>query len=306
MPARPMIDDTMKTIVFDVQRSSYVDGPGVRTTVFVKGCDLRCAWCHNPESQSARPERMWYEDLCTRCGSCVVRCPEQAISFDPDVGKPILHSEMCTLCGKCAAFCLHDAIKLCGKERTVEELFREVVKDRLFYEATGGGVTISGGECMLQPDFVAALAKRCREENIHTAVDTAGRVPWAHFEKVLPYTDLFLYDIKCITPALHRQYTGVDNALILENYKRLLSAGHHVYVRVPMIPECSANDEEFAKICDFLHRYPPEKVELLPYHAMGEGKYRALGRGEPMGFAVPTDAAMQRYRGMVEEAALRL
>lgn len=301
-----MIDNAMKAIVFDVQRSSYVDGPGVRTTVFVKGCNLRCAWCHNPESQSAGPERMWYEDLCTRCGSCVVRCPEQAISFDPDLGKPILHSEMCTLCGKCAAFCLHDAIKLCGQEMTVAEIFREIGKDWLFYEATGGGVTISGGECMLRPDCVVELTKRCHDENIHVAVDTAGGVPWESFAKVLPYTDLFLYDIKCITPALHRQYTGVDNALILENYKRLLEHGCAVHVRVPMIPECSANDAEFAKICDFLHRYPPDKVELLPYHAMGEGKYRALGRGEPMGFVAPTDAVLQRYRGMVADIEQRM
>lgn len=290
-----------KTTVFDIQRSSYVDGPGIRTTVFVKGCNLSCVWCHNPESRSAKPERMWYDNRCTRCKKCYDICPENAITFDRESGKPVLDKARCSLCGKCAFECINDAIKICGKEMSAGEIFSVIEKDRIFYEATGGGMTISGGECMLNPDFVAELLEKCRRANIHTAVDTAGCVPWENFEKVIGYADLFLYDIKCITPELHRQYVGADNSLILENYRRLLSIGCKVYVRVPMIPECSANDEEFAKISEFLHRYPPEKVELLPYHAMGESKFRALGLGEPRLFKAPSDDEMRRYRALLQD-----
>lgn len=290
-----------KTIVFDIQRGSYVDGPGIRTTVFVKGCNLSCAWCHNPESRSAKPERMWYDNSCVRCGKCSEVCPEKALSYDPESGKPVLNKDKCSLCVKCASECLNDAIKICGKEMSTGEIFGVIEKDRIFYEATGGGMTISGGECMLNPDFVAELLRKCREADIHTAVDTAGCVPWENFERVLGYTDLFLYDVKCITPELHRKYVGADNSLILDNYKRLLSAGCKVHARIPMIPDCSANDKEFVKISDFLHRYPPEKVELLPYHAMGESKFRALGLGEPRLFKAPSDEAMRRYRDLVSD-----
>ena len=162
-------------------------------------------------------------------------------------------------------------------------------------------MTVTGGECMLHPDFVAELLEKCGKENIHTAVDTAGCVPWENFEKVIDYTSLFLYDIKCITPELHSEYVGSDNSLILQNYIHLLSAGCRVIVRVPMIPEFNANDSEFAKISDFLHRYPPEKVELLPYHAMGESKFRALGLGEPRIFRIPDSELMEKYRAMVSD-----
>ena len=289
-----------KAVIFDIQRGSYVDGPGIRTTVFMKGCNLSCAWCHNPESKSALAQRMWYENRCAHCGMCVEKCPEKAIGFSGS-GMITHNRDSCRLCGNCVIRCPHDAIAICGREMSTDELLREIIKDQAFYEATGGGMTVSGGECMLHPDFVAELLEKCGKENIHTAVDTAGCVPWVNFEKVIDYTSLFLYDIKCITPELHSEYVGSDNLLILQNYIHLLSAGCRVIVRVPMIPEFNANDSEFAKISDFLHRYPPEKVELLPYHAMGESKFRALGLGEPRIFRIPDSELMEKYRAMVSD-----
>ena len=283
------------TIIFDIQRNSYVDGPGIRTAVFVKGCHLDCAWCHNPEGRSASIQRMWYDNKCTRCGRCATKCPAGTIHCAED-GTPICDPSRCTHCGRCALFCPHDAIAICGKHMTVDEVFSEVKKDISYYETSGGGVTVSGGECLLHPQFTAELLAKCKAANIHTAVDTAGDVPWEHFEMVLQYTDLFLYDIKCITADLHRRYTGIDNARLIDNYRHLLNLGCHVTVRVPMIPECNANDEEFPIIAAFLREYPPESVELLPYHAMGEGKLRALGMGEPKTFTVPGAAEMQKFR----------
>ncbi len=287
-----------KVTIFDIQRGSFVDGPGIRTTVFFKGCNLSCAWCHNPESQNGRIQRMWYESKCVKCGKCAAVCPEKAVSFEN--GELSLDSTACRLCGKCALFCQVDAISICGREVTVDEIFSEIVKDKTFYESSGGGVTFSGGECMLHPDVIAELCEKCRSAGINTAIDTAGCVPWASFEKVVGLADIFLYDIKCVTPELSREFIGVDNSLILDNYKKLLERGCEVIVRVPMIVECSANDAEFSKIAEFLRSNRPAKVELLPYHALGENKFRALGRGEPRRFTAPAAEALAGYRELVK------
>lgn len=285
-------------IIFDIQRNSYVDGPGIRTAVFVKGCHLDCAWCHNPEGRAPQTQRMWYENKCTKCGKCIEKCPVGTVQYRTD-GTIIVSHDLCTHCGKCARFCPHNAIAICGKEMTTDAVFSEVKKDISYYKTSGGGLTISGGECLLRPSFCAELLSTCRDAGIHCAVDTAGDVPWEHIAQVLPYTDLFLYDIKCISNDRHRKFTGTDNTRLLENYQRLLSLGCHVIVRIPMIPECNANDEEFPKIAAFLHDYPPDAVECLPYHAMGENKFRALGLGEPPRFSHLTASAIQKYREML-------
>ena len=199
-----------------------------------------------------------------------------------------------------ALWCPADAISVCGKTMDTEAVFREVRKDKAFYETSGGGVTVSGGECMLCPDFVAELLDKCKNDGIGTAVDTAGNVPFGSLEKVIPFTDIFLYDIKCVTPDVHKMFTGVVNNRILDNYKLLISMGKRVIVRVPMTTECNANDEEFPKIAAFLNEYKPEKVELLPYHALGENKYRAIGR-EPEIFHAPSKEDMERFKGMIRE-----
>ena len=264
--------------LFDIQRNSFVDGPGIRTTVFFKGCNLHCTWCHNPESQSAKPEMMFYKNKCGNCGKCKEKCPNSL--------------ESCELCGKCTFYCPNDAREICGKEYTVDEVLREIRKDKTFYKTSGGGVTFSGGECLLQIDFLEAILKECKRNGIHTAVDTAGHVPFVCFERILPYTDLFLYDIKCYDSEKHKKYTGTSNELILSNLKRLLQSGKAIWIRIPIIPDVTDNEEELLTIKAFLSSYGcPEKVELLPYHDMGEHKYAALGRMAQT-FSVPSEEKM--------------
>ena len=275
-----------KAIFFDIQRNSFVDGPGIRTTVFFKGCNLKCAWCHNPESQSAKPQMMFYKDKCTGCGKCKSVCP--------------YHLEQCELCGKCTLYCPVDARKVCGKEHTVDEVLQEVLKDKAFYETSGGGVTFSGGECMLQIDFLVEILKKCKENGIHTAVDTAGHIPFESFEKILPYTDLFLYDIKIFDSQKHKQYVGVSNELILENLKKLFERKAKLWIRIPIIPDVNDSIEEIQKIKDFLKTIgTAEKIELLPYHAMGENKYRAIGK-EPQIFKTPDAENMKRLKEILD------
>ena len=250
-------------ILFDIQRNSFVDGPGIRTTVFFKGCNLRCQWCHNPESQSSKPEIMFYKDKCTGCGRC------KNITADSS-----------------DFVCFNYAKKICGKAYTVDELFDIIIKDKMFYETSGGGVTFSGGECMLQSDFLCEILAKCKDAEIHTAVDTAGHIHWEVFEKVLQYTDLFLYDIKVFDCNVHRKYTGVSNVLILENLKKLFEVGANVWIRIPVILGINDTAEEMQNIKNFLTPYNASKIELLPYHGMGEHKYMALGMKE-IKFDVP-------------------
>lgn len=266
----------MKATIFDIERNSFVDGPGIRTTVFFKGCNLKCAWCHNPESQSFNKQIMFYKNKCTGCGRC------RDLTVDDE-----------------KFFCFNDAKEICGKEYTVDEVFAEVVKDKVFYENSGGGVTFSGGECMLQIDFLCEILKMCKENGIHTAVDTAGHIPWDKFEKIMPYTDLFLYDIKSMDTEIHRKYTGVGNELILENLAKLLELKANIWVRVPVIPSNNDTEENFKEIKAFFDKNSyPEKFELLPYHSMGEHKYEAL-RMKSSAFDVPTKEKLDFLKNFV-------
>lgn len=268
--------------IFDIERGSFVDGPGIRTTVFFKGCNLKCAWCHNPESHRAKPQMMFYGDKCAGCGKCKEVCPH--------------HLENCDLCGKCTIYCPVDARKICGKEYTIDEVLSEVIKDKTYYEDSGGGVTFSGGECMLQIDFLCKILEKCKENGIHTAVDTAGHIPFKSFEKILPYTDLFLYDIKIFDNQKHRQYVGVGNELIFENLKKLFTAGAKIWIRIPIIAGVNDSIEEMKRIKGFLAECgDPEKIECLPYHAMGENKYRAIGK-EPQIFKIPDAEKMKQLK----------
>lgn len=271
--------------LFDIQRASMVDGPGIRTTFFFKGCNLRCAWCHNPESQNARPELLVYPGQCSGCGACKKVCPHP--------------NEACTGCGSCAEVCPTGARRLAGRDYSADELLKIAMKDRDYYICSGGGVTFSGGESMLYPDEVAELAARCQENGIATAVDTAGCVPWEHFEKVTPYADLFLYDIKSMEDETHRRFTGVGNTLILANYRKLIASGKRVWVRVPVIPGVNDGEENLLLLRELFAAYPPEKIECLPYHRMGEGKYVALGREVPL-FTPPTKEKMQKIKAIVD------
>ena len=278
------MEKVLKATIFDIERNSFVDGPGIRTTVFFKGCNLKCAWCHNPESQSFKPQMMFYKDKCTFCGKCKEKCPNNL--------------EKCNLCGNCTIYCPVEARRVCGKEYTADEVLKEVIKDKAFYDNSGGGVTLSGGECMLQIDFLLEILKKCKQNGISTAVDTAGHIPFESFEKILPYTDMFLYDFKVFDNEKHKKYVGVGNELILENLKKLLNLGAKVYIRIPVIEGVNDTLSEMQNIKEFLYKNgKPEKVELLPYHAMGENKYRAIGK-EPICFKTPDKEKLKELRGI--------
>ena len=272
----------MKATIFDIQRASFVDGPGIRTTVFFKGCNLKCAWCHNPESQSSKKQMLFYKNKCAGCGKCKEKCA--------------YNLEKCDFCEKCTLFCPHDAREICGKEYTVSEVLNIVKKDATLYENSGGGVTFSGGECMLQIDFLKEILKNCKNEGLHTAIDTAGHVPYEYFERILPHTDLFLYDIKCFDEEKHKKYTGATNEQIFSNLERLLDLGAKVWVRIPIIPGVNDTTSEMEKIKGFINSAGDvERIELLPYHAMGEHKYEALGK-KITSFTVPEKEKMELLR----------
>ena len=275
----------MTGMIFNIQRFCTDDGPGIRTTVFFKGCNLRCAWCHNPESQAHDAQIMFYPDKCVGCGKCKEKCPHAL--------------EKCDKCGTCAFYCIHGARELCGKEYSSSEVMSEVLKDTPYYESSDGGVTFSGGECMLQIDFLCELLKECKEAGIHTSVDTAGHIPYEYFEKILPYTDLFLYDVKCFDSEKHKKYTGVGNGLILKNLEQLLKIGKPLWVRIPIIPSVNDTEDEIRSILSFINTHgKAERVELLPYHALGEHKYAAIGK-DVQTFSAPDDEKMTQLRNLL-------
>ena len=260
-------------IIFNIQRFSVFDGPGVRTAVFFKGCNLRCRWCHNPESYEKRPQLAFDKQKCIGCGSCVENCPGGCLL--PDPGRGLVYDRRnCRDCGSCTRGCYARALSRIGYEITAEELMEELLEELPYYRESGGGVTFSGGECMLQTEPLLELLKSCRKEGIHTAVDTAGNVPWSSLEEVLPWTDLFLYDIKAFDPKVHKACTGVTNERILENFRSLADRGAAVTVRIPYVPEL--NGTQLEGIASFLSGYPQIRAELLPYHSMGNSKYHAL------------------------------
>ena len=267
----------MKGITFNVQRFSTEDGPGIRTTVFLKGCPLRCAWCHNPEGLSPRPELMWYDVRCIGARDCLSACLEDALELTPQGMR--IDRERCTACGACAEACPTGALEVIGRGWTPEELFAEVDKDSVFYETSGGGVTISGGEPMAQADFVLALARLCHEAGIHVALDTCGVVAWERYKRVLPLVDLVLYDLKLFDAERHRASTGVDNGRILENGRRIAAAGVPLWIRTPVIPGYTAGAEDVAALGDFVSKLPTvERWDLLAYTNLGQPKYRRLDR----------------------------
>ncbi len=265
-------------MTFNVQRFSTEDGPGIRTTAFFKGCPLRCAWCHNPEGLEARPELVWHDVRCIAARDCLAACPSDALALTPQ-GMQIDRAR-CDACGACAAACPTGALEVIGRAWSVEALLEELLKDRAFYETSAGGVTLSGGEPLLQGDFLCSLLPRCKEAGLHVALDTCGAPAWARYERVLPWVDLVLYDLKLMDPERHRAATGVGNEQILANARRLAAAGVPMWVRTPVIPGCTADVENIVAIGEFIRQCLPTvaRWDLLAYTNLGRPKYHRLGR----------------------------
>jgi len=280
--------------VADILRFATHDGPGIRTTVFLKGCSLACVWCHNPETIASGPELAYFAHKCVGCGACARACAEGAHRMAD--GQHVFDRARCVACGACAEVCLGDALVFYGREMTPEQVLATVLEDRTFYQTTGGGVTVSGGEPLLQPEFCAELLTMVKQEGLHTAVDTCGMVPWEAFDRVLPVTDLFLYDVKQTDPALHRRDTGGDNRLILENLRRLCECGAAVEVRIPLVPGINDDDASVDAAGALLGGPEPiQAVRVLPFNPLARSKYAALGRDDLMPQAPPpSDVELRR------------
>ena len=267
--------------IFDIQRFSIHDGPGIRTTVFLKGCPLKCAWCHNPEGISPKPSLAYMPEKCIGCGECQRVCEAGAIvSGAPAAAGPkaLLDRPFCDLCGKCATVCDPKALEFVGRDVTAEEVLDIVARDRAYYAASGGGMTLSGGEPMFQPEFAQALARTAKQNGIHCALETSGYAEWPEMQGMLPYVDLFLYDYKETDPQLHKTFIGQTNEKILANLRGLHRAGARILLRCPMIPEYNARKEHLDGIAAIARELPHLKgVELLPYHRLGRAKLNRFG-----------------------------
>ncbi len=288
----------MQGMIFNIERYAIHDGKGIRTQVFLKGCSMRCLWCANPEGLRSAPDLSYQIKFCIGCKACVAVCPQKALRFT-DKGIEI-QKERCDYCGLCEKECYAGALELLGKKMTVEEVIKEVKKDTLFYEASGGGgMTLCGGEPLLQVDFAKALLKRAKEEGISTAVETCGNYPFSHLEKVIPYLDFIYYDIKAMDNDLHKACTGQENKRILENLKLLQNFDVPICVRIPVIPGYNDSEENLLKTAQYVKTLPKvTEIELLPYHRLGVNKYEKLRIPYlvPDETKMPEKEEMKRYR----------
>ncbi len=285
--------------IFNVQRFSTEDGPGIRTTVFFKGCPLRCAWCHNPEGLSPRPELMWYDVRCIGVRDCLAACPSGALELTPR-GMWIDRTK-CNVCGDCVRACPAGALEVVGQEWTPESLLAEVQKDAVFYETSGGGVTLSGGEPMTQAGFVLTLCRLCQTAGLHVALDTCGAAAWERYAQVLPFVDLVLYDLKIFDPGCHQASTGVDNNLIFENARRITAAGMPMWIRTPIIPGYTAGAANIAALGDFIatELATVQRWDLLAYTNLGQPKYHRLDQLYPLeGAPLLTRAEMEALHAL--------
>ena len=287
--------------ITNIQKYSIHDGDGIRTTVFFKGCPLKCRWCHNPETQRFHRQLLIDREKCTGCGACIPACPNKAIelSENKESIKSATDPSKCTVCGNCTTYCLSNIRETAGKEYTVRELVKELMKDEMFYEESGGGVTLSGGEVMcMDMEYIESLIKALHRKGISVTIDTCGFAPYDNFKRILPYTDTFLYDIKAIDASRHKEFTGVDNDLILSNLERLSAEGARIYIRIPVIKGVNADRESLRGIAEWLkgHRINAVQVNLLPYHNTGSNKYSRLGtvyKGDV--FETPTKEEMEHF-----------
>jgi len=267
-----------ETLIFDIKRYAINDGPGIRIVIFLKGCNLNCAWCHNPESISSEKERMYAPAKCIKCGTCVMACTEMAITLTPE--GIVTNTDLCKMCGRCAEVCPTKAIELSGKPQTVDQIMGEIEKERIFFDQSGGGVTFSGGEPLLHHQFLIELLDECGRRGIHRGVDTAGLANTEKLLEVAKRTDLFLYDLKMMDLERHQKWTGVSNEKILENLKVLAETGANIIIRIPLIGGVNDDAENMTETARFVSALAGEKkeVNLLPYHKIAQTKYGKLGR----------------------------
>jgi len=309
MENAPVNTSVLKGIILNIQHFSTHDGPGMRTTVFLKGCTLRCKWCSNPESIQPKPELAYNLNKCIgkdQCGFCLKECPESAI-FNVDSDTQVrINWDLCTNCGKCVPVCPPQALYLFGQEMTVNEVLDEVEQDSAFYRESGGGITLSGGECLLQADFAAALLAGAHQRGINTAIETASNVSWDFMVKVLPHVDTVLHDIKLTDPARHRKWTGADNSRIRANLKRAYETfpDKKFIARTPIIPGVNDDEEHIRATLAFIKPYKNVvDYELLPYMRFGESKYGFLGKVyEMQDFEPPSPELLARLRAIIDEA----
>lgn len=289
----------MKARIFEIKRFAVHDGPGIRTTVFFKGCPLKCVWCHNPEGIKFKEQIAYYGDKCINCGECVSLCIHNAHYIEN--GRHFFDREKCIGCGKCAEGCLGNSLTFYGKEIGLDELFSILTEDKDFYENSGGGVTLSGGECLLQADFCAEVLKMLKKNGIHTAIDTCGFVARDSLDKVIPYTDLFLYDLKAFDEDVHIKCTGKSNMLILENLKYIDACEKNIELRIPYVP--NFNNNQIPEIAEFLSKLNNiKKVKILPYHSFAGTKYAALNMKNTLPEKLPSkdeiaiaEASLKKY-----------
>jgi pyruvate formate lyase activating enzyme len=292
--------------VFDIMRFCIHDGPGIRTAVFLKGCPLNCSWCHNPEGKAKGPELSYREDRCVHCGDCFELCPNGAVK---DTGGAFVPDRSaCQVCGRCTDTCYAEARQIVGHEMTTREVTEEVLKDRAFFEKSGGGVTFTGGEPILQSDFLESLLHALRNEGIHTAVETTGYCSREVMMRIASSTDLFLYDLKLMDPEQHRSFTGVSNERILENLVALSREGREVIVRMPIIPGINDHEANLSATMEFLTtRTRLRDIHLLPFHKIGGDKSLRLGRESSMpDFAGPNTADLNSISAFFQQGGLHV
>ena len=276
-------------LIFNIQRFSIHDGPGIRTTIFFKGCSLQCFWCHNPEGRQSRPQIQYFPEKCIGCGECLARCPHQAHAIKDELHLYL--RELCKNCGTCTETCYSNALELTGKYMTADAVMEEILRDRMFYETSKGGVTLSGGEPVLQSQFASEILKRCKEEELHTAIETCGNYQWQDLESLLPVTDLIMMDMKLIDPIKHKSACGDSNERILANAQRLALTNKPIIFRTPIVPNVNDTYEDVGAIVKFVRNlvelrarhnngqgeHAEIQFELLPFHRLASDKYRSLG-----------------------------
>lgn len=293
----------MRPLIFDIQRFSIHDGPGIRTTIFFKGCNLECPWCQNPESISHKPELAYYPANCIGSQDCVKSCPKQALSYE---GTLIIDRNICSTCYNCTVSCVTEGVKVVGKEYSIDSVMQEILRDKSYYDTSGGGITFSGGEPTLHIDFIYELLIRCKEHQIHTNIETNGYFSWEKFQKILPMLDLIYFDIKIVNSIQHKQHLSATNDKILQNITNLAQAKAPVKFRLPLIPQYTANPENLNDILTILQKNNIAELHLLPYHSMGESKAEKINSSLPkLGFQPFTVNEIQQFRDFFESQEIK-